>query len=179
MFEYESNSENSKSSNSNQSIEYDDFVIDWQSPDYNIVQKSRLWYATLLLISIITILAAILFQGFSLVVVSEIIAIIATVIAVFIASNKKPPIARYSLNQHTLTVNSKTFNLESFKTFSLDDKSGNDEINLIPNNDYAPTINLRLEEETKQQVFDTISEVVPYRQNKDNFIDRISSKINL
>jgi hypothetical protein len=183
MFEYESNTDNNDELTIEESAAYNDVVVDWESPEHKTTKKSQMWYASLLLAGIVVIVIivaiAIVAKSFNLVAISEIIAVIATVISIIMISNKKLPTARYSLNQHTLTVNNKTFSLDSFKSFSLDSSGETDEITLISNKDYIPALNLRLEDNTKQQVFDILSEGIPYKQSKNGFIDRISSKLNL
>lgn len=180
MFEYESNSEQIADKGAEGAIANDESVISWQSPDYKLKSKSVVWYLGMVLFISVVLLAIVFFQGFSILAVSEMVALIAIVVSITVATNRKPLEVKYSVNPYSLTANGKSYSLDNFRTFSVNKgNSGNEEIILIPNSDYSPPLSLRLDDVTKQQVFDIISESVPYKQIELGFIDKLARKIGI
>jgi hypothetical protein len=180
MFEYESNSQEVVNQVSGDLGESASESISWQSPDYRLKSKSFLWYLGMAAFVAVTTLLIIFLQKFSILAISEVVVLIAIVVSVNVATNRKPPQVSYSVSPYSLTVNNKNYSLDSFKTFSIsENSSGNEEIVLMPNSDYGPPLSLRLDDESKQKVFDIISESVPYKQQDPGFVDKLAKKIGI
>ena len=176
MFEYENNTENVVAAGEEQQSEH----LTWSAEEYQSQNKSFIWYATLYLVGLVLILASIFFYHKELIkMISVILVVVSIVASLHIISHKKPKTINYSMDQDIISIDGKVYSLGSFKSFSVIEQNNKEEIRLLPTSSTQPSVNLRLDEESKTKVFDLLSDNVPYEDVKISLIDRIANKLGI
>ena len=175
MFEYE----DSTAQTQDQSDDQEYLALEWESSEYEIRSKSFLWYAGLYGLSLVLVLALIILHRENIVkMISAVLTVLAMTIAIHFYSNRKPKLISYVLSEESISVNNKIYPLSTFKSFSVIETSGNEEIRMRPDADTSPPLTIKLSGVDAKQVFNIISNQIPYKQEVLSLIEKIINKIN-
>lgn len=176
MFEYENNTEYTLADSEYQPSDQ----ITWSAKEYQDQNKSFSWYATLYLVGLVIILASILFYYKKPLQMLSVILVVSSVVAsLHIISRKKPKTINYSIDEDILIIDGKAYSLDSFRSFSVINRSNQEEIRLMPTSTTQPVIDLRLDEENRTKVFNLLSDNIPYEYVKISLIDKIVDKLGI
>ena len=144
-------------------------AVTWTGSEFIARHKTATWYfglagVTLLLTAIIYFvskdLATVVF-----------VAIVALLFG-FIAS-RKPRQLSYLVNQNGLQVGNKSYIYSDFLSFSLQRDGGIGYISFLPIKRLHNELSIYYPPDQEQEIFDTLSDSIPYQQRKEGLTDKL------
>ena len=179
MFEYQADTSSAGSTSVDNTDQEDQFVS-WSADEYVLKAKSFGWYVMIYLGALVLAALTIFFYRDRLILmISMLMVVVASVVAIQFVANKKPKNISYSLDEDTVKVNGKMYALVNFKSFFVTEKDGVEEARLSPVSETSPTTTLKLNDDNKDKVLDILSNNVPYQEKPISWIEKISNRIGI
>ncbi|HUC88228.1 MAG TPA: hypothetical protein VMR95_03705 [Candidatus Binatia bacterium] len=147
--------------------------ISWTASEFVEHKKSSSWYLGL-------IIAGAAFASLIFFTTHDKIStgiVILVVIVMGIVATRKPRTMEYTLDDAGLTVGSKFYGYENFKSFSVVDEGAISSIYLLPLKRFMPAVSIYYDNKDEDKIVGTFSERLPLEHHKldpvDNFMNRI------
>lgn len=147
--------------------------IAWTASEYIQHSKGIAWYIVAALI-IIAIAALCFF------IVKDIFTPVAVLIMgaiLLVVSGRKPRTFSYEVSPHGIVVGSHEYTFNEFQSFGIIQEGAIESIILMPQKRWSPAINMYFSPEDGQQIFDILSEFLPFEQHERDMIDKFLHKI--
>ena len=144
----------------------------WQASEFIHHQKSAGWYATLALITVALVSAAILTQQwFS-------IALFATMTAaVVVYASKEPRVLSYRIDTTGITIDNKPNAYKNFKSYSVLKDTGWHMIDLDPTQRFAPRVSIIFDDADLDQITQILDTKLPRIDREPDWIERLTRSI--
>lgn len=151
----------------------DDVQLTWEASEYMVHDKTPMWYAGLFGVALG--LGAILY--FSVRDITSVIVVLLLAVAVFVYSKRDPHTLKYSISDTSLIIGHKEHTYDEFKSFSIINEDGIENITLIPVKRFAPPLTIYFEPGDGDTIIAVLSRHLPKIDRDADFIDRLSRKL--
>lgn len=148
-------------------------AITWEASEYLHHEKGLNWY--LVLGGFLVVLIGLVYFFTRDIFASVVLLIIGVVVGVY--AGRKPHNINYALDGEGLTVGSKVYKLDEFKSFSINHESGILEITFMPTKRLMPTISIYITPSDGDKIVGILSKVLPNEDYKPDIVDKFLSKI--
>jgi len=156
-----------------QDTEESNALFSWTASEFVSHEKPAGWYIFLGIAAVI--IAAIIFvitrEIFSIVVV----VVLAIAFAVF--GNLKPRNLDYAIEQGGISIGTKHFGYETFRSFAVIDDGPVPSIQLLPQKRFMVPITIYFAPEDGEQIIETLGDFLPFEHKKRDTVDKLSSRI--
>lgn len=148
--------------------------LTWTAAEYVHHEKDSAWYGAFTLGAIV-LTAAIFF--FTKDIISTAVVALAVGSLAFISA-RKPRQETYTLEREYLHVGAKSYSLQDFKAFTVDEESPILNVTLLPLRRLLPAITVYVDELHEQDVLDYFADFLPSEPHKIDAIDRILRRLH-
>lgn len=147
--------------------------MEWQASEYIHHHKNAAWYLIygLASVALIALLYLILRDVLSVIVIG----LMAVTLLVF--ASRPPKTLRYAITDRGLEIGERKYAYESFKSFSVVNSGGIENILVDPMHRFMPPITIYFEPHDGQKVFEILSNQLPYNEYQADIVDKITEKI--
>lgn len=147
--------------------------VSWTAQEFVFHDKSAGWYGILALGGIVGVVLVYLLTKDKI--TTGIIAFAILMVGVFAA--QKPKQQTYTIDAVGLHVGTRTYDLQSFKHFSISEESNHATIVLMPLKRFMPPLTIYLDAGNEEQVVDYLAQVLPFEQHKQDAVDSLIKRI--
>ncbi|QQS20214.1 hypothetical protein IPL85_02060 [Candidatus Saccharibacteria bacterium] len=147
--------------------------IAWSAAEYIDNEKNATWYGAVTLGSIL--LGALIYL-FTKDVISTAVVVLAIGGLLFVSAHR-PIEASYALRDGLIQIGQKTYHLDDFKAFSVDEAAPVLGISLMPLKRFMPPVALYVDEVHEQTVVDYISDFLPMEPHKVDAMDSLLRRL--
>ena len=147
--------------------------IKWSASEFVAHDKNIAWYTILILV---TLLLAVIVYLLTRDKISTAIVILAGIIFGIYAA-RKPRLLNYKLDNSGLTIQSKSFNYDSLKSFVVVENSAIPNVILTPLKRFMPSLSMYLDPSSGEAVIKVLSERLPQDLHQQDFIERFLLRI--
>ncbi|MDL2341576.1 MAG: hypothetical protein QFB87_00660 [Patescibacteria group bacterium] len=152
---------------------YSDPAITWTASEYIAHHKSTKWYAMLGLVAVI--IAALVWLMTKDTISALVVIVGAAVLGGY--GSRPPRELTYQLDTNFLTIGDKNYDLDTFRSFTVDDQQAFASVNLMPLKRFAPALSIYFAPDDEAAIVDLLSLRLPLEQHHDDPIDRLMRKI--
>ena len=158
-------------------VEPDDseILVRWQGPEHLYSERSMVWYAVLVLATLI--MMAIAYFAFNSLTFTILLPVMAVALGVY--AHRPPEIIDYTLTRKGLYVRDRLMLYDQFKSFDVVTINNVHHIALIPRKRFQLGQNIYFPEESGEKIVDMLAARLPMKEVKPDFIDRILAKLHL
>jgi hypothetical protein len=154
-------------------IKAGDDGISWNGPEFIAHDKSSRWYlfmcgGTLVICALIYLLLRD--------VVTVLVVIVSAALITYYGS-RKPRYTQYVVDKQNFVISNKQFNYGDFRSFSVVNEGHFYNATLMPLKRFSPTSSLYFDQSIEQQVFDLLSEHLPFEEHRPDLLDRLLRRI--
>ena len=147
--------------------------ITWTASEYIAHHKTPKWYA---LLGLCAIVLALLIWLLTKDKISALVVLVGA--AVLGGYGARPPQElQYELTADTLLIGAKQYNLDSFRSFTIDDQQTFSSVNLIPLKCFAPGLSIYFSLNDEAAIMDLLSPRLPIEDHQPDLIDRLMRHI--
>ncbi len=147
--------------------------IAWRSLEYIAHDKDASWYGAMALGS--AIISGIVYLLNRDVVTSAIILFALIGLAYF--SGRKPHDQQFEVSRDGVHVGRSFYAFHEFRSFSLTEDRAATSVVLIPLKRFMPAVNIYVPAEFKEQVVNVVASVLPFEQQKTDFVESLMQRI--
>lgn len=147
--------------------------VEWTASEFIAHAKSANWYLGL---TVVTVIVAVVVYLITRDTISTGV-IIACGLLLGVYANHQPKQIHYQMSQTSLTIGSKQFSYNEFKTFTVQPEGAFASIVLIPHKRFMPQTTIYYAPDDEDKIIGLLSEHVPYEQRKPDGIDRLMQRI--
>lgn len=142
--------------------------ISWTASEFVAHHKGVGWYLLMILAAVVTI-------GVVYLVVRDAISV-GVIVALFvlfgISAARKPRVLEYRLDQGGLTIGSKFYPYNGFKSFSIIREGAFSSISLLPLKRFMPPLSIYYEPKDEPRIIEVISAHLPFEERGNDPLDR-------
>jgi hypothetical protein len=147
--------------------------ISWTASEYIAHHKSSKWYISL---GVTAVVLAILVWLLTKDEISAGVVVVGA--AVLGAYGSRPPQELpYTLDQENLSIGPKSYRLQDYRSFSVDDQQAFSSVNLVPLKRFAPGLTIYYAPEDETAIIDILASVLPMEPHVPDMIDRLMHRI--
>ena len=147
--------------------------ISWTASEYVAHHKTARWY--ILLAVSATLLAALIWLLTKDETSAAVVIIGAIVLGVYGA--RQPRELTYFLNPDVLSIASKRYKLEEFRSFTVDDQQPFTSINLFPLKRFAPSLSIYYDPNDENAILNILATRLPMEDHKPDLVDHLMRRI--
>ena len=150
-----------------------DGSITWTASEFIQHQKGPIWYAVL-------IIGSIIFSFLVWLVTKDLItasAIIIAMIMLAIWASKKPRDLEYRIDREGLHINNKILSFNDFKSFAVDHNGAFSSLVFFPLKRFSLLVTAYYDPADEQKILDILSMYLPKQDKKRDYIDELMWKI--
>ena len=156
-----------------QSIASADETITWTASEYIAHHKSGKWYAMLGLVAFV--ITAIIWLATKDIISAAVVLIGAGILGGYGA--RQPRELQYQLDTTALTIGNKTYELDAFRSFTVDDQQAFASVNLMPLKRFAPGLTIYCAPQDEEAIIDVLALRLPIEEHQPDAIDRLMRHI--
>jgi hypothetical protein len=148
-------------------------VVTWTASEFIAHDKSMGWYTRLAL-------ATIIFGGLVYLFDRSIVSLVVIVVAAIVFglyAGRKPRQLQYQIDLAGLTIGSKLYHFEDFKSFSVVSTGAFTSINFMPLKRFAPILSIFYSPEDEKDIMAVLKASLPYEDPRLDMIDTLMRKI--
>ena len=147
--------------------------ISWTASEFIAHHKSTQWYATL---AGVAAAAALVVWLLTKDVTSALVVLFgAGVLGAYGA--RQPRELAYNLDMDVLSIGAKTYTLDSFRSFTVDDQQAIASVNLMPLKRFAPGLTIYFAPTDEDAIIDLLAQRLPIEEHQPDMIDRLMRHI--
>ncbi len=149
--------------------------ITWTGSEFIAYQKSPLWLATVIGVSV-------LLAALSYIIVHDMILAVTTLMlgGLFcFAGIRKPHVLRYNIDHSGITIGDHFRSYDEFVSFSVYHEGAFVNVELLSAKRFMPPIGLYCAPENEAEILDTLSQYVPFQQHERTLTETLLGKIHL
>ena len=143
--------------------------VSWTASEYIAHHKTPKWYVCLGLVAVV--LAVVIWFLTKDEISAAVVLIGAAVLGAY--GSRPPQELPYSLDQESLSIGSKNYHLQDYRSFSVDDHQAFSSVNLIPLKRFAPGLTIYYSPDDESAIVDILSSVLPTEPHEPDIIDRL------
>lgn len=144
--------------------------IVWQAEEFEIHQRSWIWYLVTTIVFAVLLIYTIYTRQWLLVAIVVVIGLI-----LYLSNRIKPRLMQYRIDEQGLHINDRTFTFDQLKNFWFYDKAGRSYLSAISTFRLMPVITVQIDPELKSSIRTTLSKAVPESGRKDeDLVDKIN-----
>ncbi len=147
--------------------------VEWTASEYLANPKSVGWFGLLAFGSIL--LAIVAFIVTDDWVSAIVIAVLGILVGVFAA--RQPQTLTYRIDSKGLTIGTKFYPYEMFKSFSIAQEHAMGFISLLPLKRFMPPLAVHYDPADEDRIAQTLAEYLPYEDHKQDVVDSISRRM--
>lgn len=147
--------------------------ITWSASEFIIHDKSFTWYVVLSFATII--ISAIIYLLTHDKISTGIIILAGITFGVYGA--RKPRLLNYKINDSGITIQTKIFGYDTFKSFEIVEDSVLPNVILMPLKRFMPSLSIYLDPASQEEVIKVLSEHLPQDVRQQDFIERFTQRI--
>jgi hypothetical protein len=147
--------------------------IHWSASEFIAHEKNVTWYVILVLV---TLVAGAIVYFLTHDKISTVIIVIAGVIF-GIYGARKPRLIDYRINSSGITVQTKLFSYDAFKSFEIVEDSIIPNIVLMPLKRFMPSLSIYLDPTTQEEVVKILSDCLPQDFHQQDLIERFVQRV--
>jgi hypothetical protein len=147
--------------------------INWSASEFIAHEKNITWYVILL---VVTLVAGAIVYYLTNDKISTVVIILAGVIF-GIYGARKPRLIDYKINSSGITVQTKLFSYDAFKSFEIVEDSIIPNIVLIPLKRFMPSLSIYLDPNTQEEVVKILSAWLPQDFHQQDLIERFVQRV--
>lgn len=148
--------------------------VDWTASEFIAHHKTALWYVQVMSASLI--LASLIFLFTKDKVTTASIVVIAAVFCLY--ATRKPQILEYRLDSDGLTIRSKLYHYDQFRSFALLKDGVLPSIMLVPLRRFMPLMTIYYDPQDEADIAGILASHLPMDQRQLDIIDRFMQKIH-
>lgn len=147
----------------------DDAVITWEASEYIHHQKNGFWYLGFAGVVILagTIVYLLISDIFSVV----ILGLMALALGTY--AGRKPKVQRYSLSHSGLTIGTRHYGFDEFRSYSLNEEGSVLSATFTPLKRFMPPVSIYLLPQDAPRVAGVLDQALPHEEYKPDIIDRL------
>ena len=147
--------------------------ISWTASEYIAHHKTTQWYVMLGGAALVVALLVWLLTR------DKISALVVIVGAIALGGYgaRQPRELQYSLDVGELTIGQKQYDLQEFRSFTIDDQQQFSSVNLLPLKRFSPGLTIYYAPEDEDAIIDVLSQVLPIETHQPDLIDRLMQRI--
>ena len=149
--------------------------VAWEASEYIHQHKGFRWYALYTAAIAVIIVLVNLFPGGGGIYITLFILIVG--IAFGIYANRPPQTVRYSVSPDGISIGSKVYRYDDFKSFSVVSEGGMNSILLTPVARFSPPLTIYYSPDDEQHIIDILSLNLPFEEHSPDLIERIMRAI--
>mgnify|MGYP003329111510 CR=1 FL=1 len=147
--------------------------VSWTAQEFVEHDRSASWY-------LILGIGAVVLAGIVLVLTGDkitvgMILIVALIFGSF--ARKKPRTLDYSLDNEGITLGSKKYSYNLFKSFSVNEEGPLHSLILMPLKRFMPLISVYYPSDNEEKILQKIANFLPFEEHKQDFVDKMMNKI--
>jgi hypothetical protein len=147
--------------------------VSWTASEYIEHEKRAGWFIAL---SLATVAAGALMYLITRDIVSVVVAVV--VAALFGTTGaRKPRTLNYQLDSSGVSIESKHYPYESFKSFSVLDEGAFSSVTLLPLRRFMPTLSLYYPPEQEDSILQTLANYLPHEERSHDPIERLMRRV--
>ena len=151
----------------------DDNSVSWSASEFIAHQKSASWYIVL---AVGAVLAAAIIYILSRDKISTVMIIIVAASFGFFAS-RKPRTLQYMVDEKGISIGSKLYPYELFKSFAIMDEGAFSSLVLLPLKRFMPSISVYCPPDNEDDIVDILGAYLPEEQLSHDMLDRLLRKV--
>ncbi len=142
--------------------------VSWEAEEYIVRDHNFWWYIGLCIVSVLLSVIAVLFNGWTF-----LILIIISVIAIIVTSSRPPRKIRYKLDNKGLTEEKQFHGYDDFRAFGILKEGEHYSAILIPKKRLGLQVKVYFPEGSGEEVVDQLGNHLPMEEVKLDFLDKI------
>lgn len=142
--------------------------VSWSASEFIAHEKNITWYVILAIVTIVV--SAVVYLLTKDKISTGMIILVGVIFGVYAA--RKPRLLNYKLDNFGLTVQSKLFNYDSFKSFSIAENSVIPNIILMPLKRFMPSLSIYLDPTSEEEVIKLLSEHLAQDIHRQDIVER-------
>jgi hypothetical protein len=147
--------------------------ITWTASEFMAHHKDLKWYSVFFLLLVLGVAGVYLLTGD---IISTIAIAVVGILFAFVA-NRKPRQLPYKLDNQGVTVSSRFYPYNTFKSFALLREGAVDAINFMPLQRLQPELTIYFPPEEEDAILNILTDYLPNDQKTEKAIDRFARKI--
>lgn len=147
--------------------------VEWTASEYLANPKTAGWFGLLAFGSIL--LAVVAYIVTSDWVSASVIAVLGVLVGVFAA--RQPQTLTYRIDNKGLSIGTKFYPYEMFKSFSIAQEHAMGFISLLPLKRFMPPLAVHYDPADEDRIAQTLAEYLPYEDHKQDVVDSISRRM--
>lgn len=147
--------------------------VRWTASEFMAHQKNGGWYAILFGGAVVAAIIVYLLTKDKITTTMLLI----TAVLVAVVAARKPRTLTYELNDIGLQIDQKLYPYHDFKAFSVINEGAINSVMLLPLKRFAPSVTVYYDPKDEAAILDTLSDVLPYEERKQDPIDRFMQRI--
>lgn len=147
--------------------------VSWTASEFIEHSKNFGWYVKLAIVAVI--LAALVFLVTRDKISTGVIIVAAAALGIFAA--RKPRVLQYRLDDDGLSVGTKLYNYELFKSFSMVNEGAVLSIYLLPMKRFMPALTIYYAHADEEAIVNVLSERLPVSERRSDAVDRLMHRI--
>ncbi len=148
------------------------FLMRWSAPEFVQTHKPIGWYIGFGLFFVALIAIALFTKQYLTVGLFVVMAV-----AVFIYANRPPRILQYQVSNYGVYVGDKQYLFDSLDVYYETSDYGQTVLELVPNTRFGTLVSLPPAEHQLEQLEQTLGQMLPKVENRDNFVDLLFRKL--
>jgi hypothetical protein len=156
------------------SLDNDPDSVTWTASEFLAHDKTAEWYV---LLAAGTAAAA----GLMYLIVGDLVSVSVIIVAALVFGfygSHKPRQLGYRVDRHGLTIGTKTYAYEEFKSFSVEPEGAFSSIVLMPLGRFAVPITVFYAPEDEDRIIGILGDYVPYEQRRRDAVDNLMRKVH-
>ncbi len=147
--------------------------ISWSAAEFVEHKKSINWYLGLIFFGLI--LAALIFFTTKDKVSTGVVIVVVIVMAFFAA--RKPRTVGYILDSDGITVGTKFYSYDTFKSYSVIDEGAASSIYLLPLKRFMPALTIYFEPKDEKKIIDMLADRLPFEKRQVDVVENLMHRI--
>lgn len=156
-----------------------DEEVDWKASEYIHHEKSSSWYFGLIggVILVGVILYLVNNDLSSIGTITSYAVLVAMTAATIVYANRKPQTLEYHLDSEALTIGSREYLLDDFRSFSVFQEGKAPSVVLAPLKRFMPPVSVYYDQKDEEAIITILANVLPHEENEPDFVDQLIRKI--
>lgn len=151
-----------------------DDSISWSASEYIAHHKSGSWYALFGVVLVVGLIGIYFITSGDILSV-VVVAIVAAVFAMYAA--RQPNEQQYSISDQGVSIGSKAYSFNDFKSFSVIDEGAFSSIAFMPLKRFMPVISIYYTPDDEDKIVDALSQFLPFDHRDADMVDKLMKKI--
>ncbi len=148
------------------------FLMRWSAPEFVQTHKPVGWYIGFGMFFIVLIAVALFTKQYLTVGLFVVMGV-----AVLIYANRPPRILQYQISNYGVYVGDKKYLFDSLDVYYETNDYGQTVLELVPNTRFGTLVSLPPAEHQLEQLEQTLGQMLPKVENRDNFVDTLFRKL--